>query len=206
MVKAKTEGFAIWTDEDIAAFRRRWPLGTRERVAFEVLFATGLRRGDAVRVGRPHLKDGVIRINTEKTSERVAIAVTEELLEAIAAGPIGELTFIAGQRRKPLVKEAFATWFRRACDAAGLRGKSSHGIRKARATADALAGWSDAELDAKFGWTGRRMASLYTRAASREKLSLAAAERTKKGTSIPAPTGEGAGASGENANKSKANF
>jgi hypothetical protein len=50
------------------------------------------------------------------------------------------------------------------------------------------------------------MASLYTRAASREKLSLAAAERTKKGTFIPAPKGEGAGASGENANKSKANF
>ena len=206
VAKVKTEGFAIWTDEDIAAFRQRWPLGTRERVAFEVLFATGLRRGDAVRVGRPHLKDGVIRINTEKTSERVAIAVTEELLEAIAAGPIGELTFIAGQRGKPLVKEAFATWFRRACDAAGLTGKSSHGIRKARATADALAGWSDAELDAKFGWTGRRMASLYTRAASREKLSLAAAERTKKGTSIPAPKGEGAGASAENSNKSKAIF
>jgi hypothetical protein len=39
------------------------------------------------------------------------------------------------------------------------------------ATADALAGRSDAELDAKFGWTGRRMASLYTRDASREKLS-----------------------------------
>jgi hypothetical protein len=50
------------------------------------------------------------------------------------------------------------------------------------------------------------MASLYTRAARREKLLLAAAERTKKGTSIPAPKGEGAGAGGENANKSKANF
>jgi hypothetical protein len=50
------------------------------------------------------------------------------------------------------------------------------------------------------------MASLYTRAARREKLLLAAAERTKKGTSIPAPKGEGAGASGENANKSKAIF
>jgi hypothetical protein len=34
------------------------------------------------------------------------------------------------------------------------------------------------------------MASLYTRAARREKLLLAAAERTKKGTSIPAPNGK----------------
>lgn len=204
VVKAKTEGFAVWTEEDIAAFRQRWPLGTRERVAFEVLFATGLRRGDAVKVGRPHLRDGVIRITTEKTGERVAVAAAAELLEAITAGPIGEMTFIAGQRGKPMVKEAFATWFRKVCDAAGLKGKSAHGIRKAAATADALAGWSDAELDAKFGWTGRRMASLYTRGANRERLSLAAAQRTKTGTSIPAPLGEGAGASAKNPIKSDA--
>ena len=64
-----------------------WVEFVRERVAFEVLRATGLRRGDAVKVGRPHLRDGVIRINTEKTGERVAIAATDELLKAIAAGP-----------------------------------------------------------------------------------------------------------------------
>jgi integrase len=60
------------------------------------LRATGLRRGDAVKVGRPHLRDRAIRINTEKTGERVAIAATDELLEAIAAGPCGEMTFVAG--------------------------------------------------------------------------------------------------------------
>jgi integrase len=203
LVRPKTEGFAVWTEDDISAFRHHWPLGTRERVALEVLRATGLRRGDAVKVGRPHLRDGVIRVNTEKTGERVAIAATGELLKAIAAGPIGELTFIAGQRGKPMVKEAFATWFHKACAAAGLKGKSAHGVRKAAATADAEAGWTDAELDAKFGWTGRKMAALYTRAASRERMSLAAAERTKKGTSIPAPEGQGAGASTKIPTKSK---
>jgi hypothetical protein len=45
LVRPKTEGFAVWTEEDVVAFRHRWPLGTRERVAFEVLLATGLRRG-----------------------------------------------------------------------------------------------------------------------------------------------------------------
>ena len=203
LARPKTEGFAVWTDDDVAAFRRRWPLGTRERVAFEVLRATGLRRGDAVKVGRPHLRDGVIRINTEKTGERVAIAATDDLLEAIAAGPCGELTFIAGGRGGPMRKESFGNWFREACAAAGVA-KSAHGIRKAAATADTEAGWTDAELDAKFGWTGRKMAAHYTRAASRERLSLAAAERTKKGTSIPAPEGQGAGASAESPTKSSA--
>lgn len=192
VAKSRTEGFAVWTDDDMTAYRARWKLGTRERVAFEVLFGTGLRRGDAARVGRPHIRDGVIRITTEKTGDRVAVAVSDELERALSAGPLGELTFIAGARGLPMTKESFGNWFREACLAAGID-KSAHGIRKAAATADAEAGWADAELDAKFGWTGRKMASLYTRAASREKLSLAAAERTKARTKTPAPEGEGAG-------------
>ena len=187
VARPKTEGFAVWTEVDIVAFRARWPLGTRERVAFEVLLGTGLRRGDAVRVGRPHLRDGVLRFTTEKTGECVAIAMGEDLARAIDAGPCGDLTFIAGVAGKPRDKSAFGEWFRGACKAAGVINKSAHGLRKAAATADAEAGWSDAELDAKYGWTGRRMASLYTRAASREKLSLGAAERTKARTSSPAP-------------------
>ena len=161
VVRAKTEGFPVWDEQDEARFRARWALGTRERVAFEVLRGTGLRRGDAVRVGRPHVRDGVIRIATEKTGERVAVVVSAVLAEAIAAGPCGDLTFICGDGGKPMVKEAFGNWFREACAAAGVT-KSAHGLRKAAATADALAGWSDAELDSKFGWRGRKMASLYT--------------------------------------------
>lgn len=184
VAKVETEGFAPWTADDVAAFRNRWPLGTRERVAFEVLRQTGLRRGDAVCVGCPHLKDGVIRIQTEKTGTWVAIAASDTLLAAIAAGPCGELTFIAGERGLPMTKESFGNWFREIANLAGIA-KSAHGLRKARATERALDGYSDAELDAEFGWTGRKMASLYTKAASRERLSLAAAERVKQRTQVP---------------------
>ena len=132
------------------------------------------------------------RMTTEKTGERVAVAIGPELARALQAGPIGDLTFVCGERGRPMTKESFGNWFREACDAAGIE-KSAHGLRKAAATADAESGWSDAELDAKFGWTGRKMASLYTRAANRERLSLAASARTKTGTPPPAPAGEGAG-------------
>jgi integrase len=33
----RTEGFEVWTPEDVAAFEARWPVGTRARVAFDVL-------------------------------------------------------------------------------------------------------------------------------------------------------------------------
>jgi integrase len=184
VTKPRSDGFPVWTEEDEAKFRGRWPLGTRQRVAFEVLRQTGLRRGDASKVGRPHMRDGVIRLTTQKTGERVAIAVSPELAEALAAGPVGELTFIASASGRPMTKEGFGNWFRQAVNAAGVS-KSAHGLRKASATADALAGWTDAELDAKYGWTGRRMASLYTQAASRERLSLAAAKRTQGEQQVP---------------------
>jgi integrase len=145
---------------------------------------TGLRRGDAVRVGRAHVRDGVIRIFTEKTGVRVSIAVSEALAAAIEAGPVGDLTFIVGEGGKPVVKEAFTNMFRTWAKAAGVS-KSPHGVRKAVATADAEDDWTDAELDAKFGWTGRQMASRYTRSANRERLSLAAAARVKARTKVP---------------------
>jgi integrase len=187
-----TEGFAPWTDSDVAAYRARWPLGTRQRVAFEVLRETGLRRGDAVRVGRPHVRDRVIRFTTEKTGERVAVAMSDALVEAIEAGPCADMTFICGANGRPMVKEAFGNVFREWCDASGVS-KSAHGLRKAAATADALDGFTDAELDAKFGWRGRKMAAHYTAAASRERLSLAASARAKSRTKSPAPTAQGEG-------------
>ena len=72
--------------------RGRWPRGPRERLAFDLLLYTGLRRGDAVRLGRPHVRNGVATIRTEKTDQRVTITILPPLLESINADPIGELT------------------------------------------------------------------------------------------------------------------
>ena len=41
-------GYRPWTEEDVAAYEKRWPVGTRQRVWLDVLLYTGLRRGDAV--------------------------------------------------------------------------------------------------------------------------------------------------------------
>ena len=59
------EGFPIWTEEDVLAYETRWPLGTRQRVWLAVLLFTGLRRGDAVRLGRQHLRDGIATLRTD---------------------------------------------------------------------------------------------------------------------------------------------
>jgi integrase len=172
-MRRKSDGHPPWTDDDCAKYEARWPLGTRERVAYAVLLVSGLRRGDAVVLGRQHVRNGVATIRTEKTGEVVSFAITAPLAAAIAAGPCGELTFIAGEGRKPLVKEYFGNWFRKACKAAGVA-KSPHGLRKTAATLHALDGATEHELMARYGWAEPRTAAIYTRKANRERLALAA--------------------------------
>ncbi len=49
-VQHKTKGYETWTEDDIAKFRTKWKEGTPQRIAFEILLYTGLRRSDAVRL------------------------------------------------------------------------------------------------------------------------------------------------------------
>jgi integrase len=175
-IPTRTDGYVPWTDEWCDRFEKRWVKGTRERLAYDVLLYTGLRRGDAVRLGRPHVRNGIASVRTEKTGQLVTIPVLPPLQDSLEAGPIGELTFIASEHGQPMSKQAFGNWFRRACRKANVPG-SAHGLRKAGATRAANNGATEAQLEAIFGWRGGGMASLYTRQANREKLAREAATK-----------------------------
>jgi integrase len=140
------------------------------------LLYTGLRRGDAVTLEKQRVRDGVATLRTEKSQGTVTVTlpILPILTETLAAGPVGDLAFICGTNRKPLTKESFGNMFKDACKAAGIPGKSAHGLRKIGATRAAENGASEAELEAIFGWRGGAMASLYTRAANRKRLAVAA--------------------------------
>ena len=155
-------------EEMVEAYQRRWPIGTPQRVWLDVLLYTGLRVGDAFRFGKQHVRAGEMK--TEKTGQIVYPEIVPELTATLAAGPIGDLTYIiSGNGRAFTNKGAFGNAFTAAAKAAGVRG-SAHGVRKLAATRDANAGASEAMLEARYGWTGGRMASLYTRTANRRKL------------------------------------
>ena len=171
--RKRTDGFKPWTPEWCTAYESRWPLGTRERVWFEVLYCTGLRRSDAVRFGRQHVdKHGRAMIRAVKNDETAYFRVSGRLSEALATGPTGDLTFIVGVRGEPLTKESFGNYFREACRAAGVVG-AAHGLRKTRATIEAEKGASGAKLDAMFGWrTGSNTSAIYIQAADRARLAF----------------------------------
>jgi integrase len=185
--KTKTgDGFIAWTEEHMAAYEARWPLGTRQRVWLDVLAYTGLRRGDAVRIGRQHVRNGVATLKTEKSGFKteVALPILPVLQQTLDVGPCGDLAFICGETGRPLTKESFGNMFKAACKAAGVPG-SAHGIRKIVATRLADAGATESELMAVFGWTDAKMATHYTRTANRKR--LASQAMNKLAESIPAP-------------------
>ena len=178
--KPRTKGFPIWTEDDIDKYEARWPLGTRERVMLDIFIYTGLRRGDAAKLMKQHVRNGVIAIDTEKTDTRVTIPLLPVLQRTLDAGPIGELAFIATRTGQPMTKESVGNAFADACKAAGIVGKSAHGLRKAAATRAADNGATVAELEAIFGWQGGRMAALYTEASNRRKLAARAMGKLAK--------------------------
>jgi integrase len=63
-------GFKMWEESDIAQFEVRWPIGSRERLAFALLLYTGQRRGDIIRLGPQHERGGFLELHQGKTGAR----------------------------------------------------------------------------------------------------------------------------------------
>lgn len=174
--KPRTEGHHTWTDDECDRFEKKWPIGTRERLAFDIMLYTGFRRGDASRFGKQHIRAGLIHMTTEKGQGKVTVVLPllQPLADSIEATKTGDMVFIAKADGTAMSKEGFGNWFAEACVAAKVPGRA-HGLRKAGATRAANRGASDAQLDAIFGWSGRGMAALYTKKANRTRLAQEAA-------------------------------
>lgn len=176
-------GFPAWVEDEVAAYERRWPIGTRERLALDLILYTGGRRGDIVRLGRQHEHKGALRFKTMKSVNMghpvdVEIPILPPLAKSIAATETGDLSYLKTARGGPFSKGGFGTWFKKACRAAGIEDKSSHGARKIAAIRCAENGATEAELNAIFGWAdGSRESATYIRNANRAKIARAAADR-----------------------------
>ena len=108
----------------------------------------------------------------------VTLPILPVLARTLAAGPCGDLTFIAGARGQPLTKESFGNVFRDACKRGGGAGLRPR-LRKIAATGRRI-GATVAQLEAIFGWSGGTMASLYTRSADRQRLAIEAMHKLRE--------------------------
>jgi integrase len=188
----ETGGFLPWTEDDMALYRARWPLGTEARLMFDILHYTFLRLGDAHRFGPPHLRQIVrkmaVQIATEKSGGNTTVTVpvhpefAESLRAARAAGIIGAEVFTGKMvkgRVLAMKKKARAAKFKKYAVLAGVNEpkKSCHGVRKARAEVAAYADCTESQMMAMFGWTDPKMPAHYIAQANREKLGVSGMEK-----------------------------
>lgn len=167
-----------WTDAELAAFEAKWPLGTRERLAYALLLYTGQRGGDVVRMRRQDISDGVINLVQEKTDVALAIPIHAKLFAAMKAGPIKGMHLIGDQHGRAMTRPAFTRMMKRAAKEAGLGPECvPHGLRKAMLRRLAEHGASAKEISAVSGHKTLREVERYTAAADQRRLSAAAMKK-----------------------------
>lgn len=170
-LRVRSEGFKTWEEHHIAQFLETHEAGSRAALALTLLLYTGQRRSDVVRMGRQHVRDGVLTITQQKTGTTVHVPVLRPLREALDTVPPGQLTYIVTAQGKPFTPAGFTNWFRDMVIEAGLpKGLSPHGLRKATARRLAEHGASANQIQAVLGHAGLAEAALYTRAADRKRL------------------------------------
>jgi enterobacteria phage integrase len=74
-----------WTDAEIARFEAVWQIGTRERLAFDLLLYTGQRVGDVAAMRRSDLRSGEIHVTQQKTGTELVIPLHPNLVRSIKA-------------------------------------------------------------------------------------------------------------------------
>jgi len=182
-IRYASDGHHSWREEEITRYRDRHPIGTKARLALDLLLYTGGRREDAVRLGPQHVRGGRVKFRQAKNEHRnpidIDIPLHSELEVSIAATPLQHLTFLTTAYGRPFTPAGFGNWFRARCDEAGLQHCSAHGLRKACATALAEAGASTHEIAAVTGHVSLEEIERYTRAARKTKLADAAIAKLK---------------------------
>lgn len=175
-LKVHGDGIHTWSEAEIVQFHRRHPVGTKPRLAMDLMLFTGQRRSDVVKAGRQHVDNGMISVTQEKTDERLWVPMHPDLVKSIAAGPAGNMTFLVTAYGRPFTAAGFGNWFREQCNLAALPQCSAHGLRKAAATRLANAGCSTDQIKAITGHRSLSEVQRYTKAADQKRLARQAVD------------------------------
>jgi integrase len=167
----RSDGHHTWTPAEIAAFEAAHPIGSKARLALALGLCTAQRRGDVVRMGRQHIRDGELTVRQSKTGTPLLIPVLPELAAIIDATPTGHLTLLVTKTGKSYDADDFGQQFRRWCDDAGLPQVCTfHGLRKAALTRLADAGKSIHQIAAVSGHKTLKEIERYTKGADQRRL------------------------------------
>jgi len=167
----KTGTHHTWTEGELKTFEARWPLGTRQRLAYELLLETAQRVGDVAGMTRADIVGGELHVVQQKTGAELHLPVTDRLARAMRAYPTKGLSLVGREDGRPLTRAGLTRFMADAIAAADLPAKCvSHGLRKAALRRLAEAGKTTRQIAAVSGHKSLREIERYTDAAEQRRL------------------------------------
>lgn len=167
--RPKTKEIRAWTDMELAAFERRWPIGTKQRNAYAIMLNMGPARVDTDLLTW-HQSEEEASYTRRKTGVPVQMALSDELRKALAETPRNHVTILNTAFGKPFTINGFSGFMRDAISAAALPiDCKPHGLRKTLGRLLADAGASAHDIQAALGHTALAEAERYTREADRRR-------------------------------------
>ncbi|RQH11661.1 site-specific integrase [Bradyrhizobium sp. RP6] len=168
--RPKGKEIRAWTDAEIAAFERRWPIGTKQRTAYALMLNMGTARVDTHLLTWNQVDDGAC-YRRHKTGVPVDMVISEDLEKALAATPRKHICVFVTEWGKPFTVDGFSGFMRDAIKAAGITDLACrpHGLRKTLGRLLADADCSAHDIMAALGHKTLAEAERYTREADRKR-------------------------------------
>lgn len=187
-----------WTEDEVGQFKERWPLGTRQRLAFCLTEYLGQRRSDTHRMAWSDInpRTGRIKVVQQKTEAKLEIPIHEDLLYVLDDAHARRGTVVG--LNDPIIKTeagigftvaGFSDWLRDAITAAGLPlDCKPHGLRHLAGVRMAEAGCTDEEMMAVLGHRSATSLRIYTQGAKQRQLAENAITKLEQNRHKPSPT------------------
>ncbi|KGM38757.1 hypothetical protein JY97_14785 [Alkalispirochaeta odontotermitis] len=170
----KGKGGAIpWTLLDLKKFKETHPQGTQAHLCLTLFMFTACRISDAVWLGRDNEfeRDGIPALGWQprkKGSAYVEIPMMPPLYNATRANKVVGETYLLTAKGQPFASpDALGQYFRKCCKEAGLKNRSSHGIRKAAGHLLAQEGCTQYQIMTIHGHTSAKTSEVYTKGVER---------------------------------------
>ena len=168
----------IWTDADLATLKGKCSADVA--FAVDLAAATGLRKGDLLRLSWSHIGDDRIEIATGKSNRRTVAVVPlyDGLRDLLASIPKRSTAVLTNSKRQPWTSDGFGTAFNRAKIDAGMadRNLHFHDLRGTAATRFYAAGLSERVIAEIMGWEEAHVAKIIRRYVERATLTRATIE------------------------------
>lgn len=175
------KGWRAWTEEEMAAFEARWPIGTNPRAVYAVALWLGNRRSDVARLkwSDIDLDDAsTVLVAQKKTRKALALPITHMLLDVLSGIEKKSDFVILTQYGKPFSEKSLTGRMRAWTKAAGLPpGCTLHGLRKTLGKLLAEDGASTRQIMSQLGHDDIKHAELYSRDAEQARMARDAMTR-----------------------------